>query len=428
MIKKFFVFCVMLFMFNSMNINAECAGLYPEDKEHFTIVIDPGHGGDNWGTTSNENFKEKEITMKTALAIVEELEKYNDVTVYLTHEKDVDISLKNRAVFAKEKNADFLFSIHYNASENHSMFGTEVWIPIAAPYHSYGYKYAYLQQLEMQELGLFSRGVRSRINEKGTDYYGIIRECVAREIPAVIIEHCYIDEERDAAYCDEDSDYAEFGRRDAIAIAKYLGLVEASADVSSLEQIGIQDTVAYTYEDTSIPEICKIAIGGINTSKSELTIKVNGKDSDTPLMYYSYSLDGGKNFSKLYPWSGSNILENYYDESFTLSIPVTDWDNARIVLRAYNKFDLYKESNLLTNVEIKHAKEAAENTSSQIEQGNEKDEIVIEQKQTDIPVISEKQESPFTVKRFLLLFVFVILWILLLFVIGRAVYSFICKK
>ena len=53
------------------------------------------------------------------------------------------------------------------------MFGTEVWIPLRAPYHSYCYKFAYLQQLEMQDLGLFSRGIKTRKNEQDKDYYGI---------------------------------------------------------------------------------------------------------------------------------------------------------------------------------------------------------------------------------------------------------------
>ena len=33
----------------------------------------------------------------------EELEKYENVTVYLTHEQDVDMSIKDRVLFAKEK-------------------------------------------------------------------------------------------------------------------------------------------------------------------------------------------------------------------------------------------------------------------------------------------------------------------------------------
>ena len=64
--------------------------------------------------------------MVTALAMYEELTKYDNVDVYLTHTDDVSMSLADRAQFAAERNADFLFSIHYNASVDHDLFGSEV--------------------------------------------------------------------------------------------------------------------------------------------------------------------------------------------------------------------------------------------------------------------------------------------------------------
>ena len=64
------------------------------------VVIDPGHGGDNEGTTEN-GFCEKEMTMTTALALYERLSQYDGVTVYLTHTDDTDLSLKKRAAFAQ---------------------------------------------------------------------------------------------------------------------------------------------------------------------------------------------------------------------------------------------------------------------------------------------------------------------------------------
>lgn len=63
------------------------------------------------------------MTMVTALAMYEELTKYDNVDVYLTHTDDVTMSLADRAQFAADRNADFLFSIHYNASMDHDLFG-----------------------------------------------------------------------------------------------------------------------------------------------------------------------------------------------------------------------------------------------------------------------------------------------------------------
>ena len=56
------------------------------------IVIDPGHGGENRGGEYGE-FVEKEINPIVAQAMKEHLEKFEDVTVFLTHEVDMDCLL-----------------------------------------------------------------------------------------------------------------------------------------------------------------------------------------------------------------------------------------------------------------------------------------------------------------------------------------------
>ena len=115
------------------------------------IVIDPGHGGENRGTIEN-NHEEKLMTMTTALAMYEELLLYDDVEVYLTRTEDTDMSLKERAAFAQSVDADFLFSIHYNASVNHEIFGSEVWVSSVSPYNGYGYQFGYEFLSDMKDM------------------------------------------------------------------------------------------------------------------------------------------------------------------------------------------------------------------------------------------------------------------------------------
>ena len=86
------------------------------------IVIDPGHGGENRGGEYGE-FVEKEINPIVAQAMKEHLEKFEDVTVFLTHEVDMDMTIKARVAYAKEKNADFLYCLHFNLSVNHNLYG-----------------------------------------------------------------------------------------------------------------------------------------------------------------------------------------------------------------------------------------------------------------------------------------------------------------
>lgn len=49
----------------------------------------------------------KNMTMIVALAMKEELEKYEGIEVYLTREEDKDMSLEERAEYAASRNADF---------------------------------------------------------------------------------------------------------------------------------------------------------------------------------------------------------------------------------------------------------------------------------------------------------------------------------
>ena len=88
------------------SLEAAAAPRAQETGERVTIVIDPGHGGENEGTLEGI-VQEKKMTMVTAMAMYEELLKYDNVDVYLTHTEDVNLSLADRAQFAAERNADF---------------------------------------------------------------------------------------------------------------------------------------------------------------------------------------------------------------------------------------------------------------------------------------------------------------------------------
>ncbi len=318
-------------------------------EEKVVVVIDPGHGGENLGTTQNQHT-EKLMTMTTALAMYKELSLYDNVEVYLTHTEDRDLSLKERAEFAQSVKADFLFSIHYNASENHEMFGSEVWVSSVPPYNGYGYQFGYEILSDLRELGLLIRGVKTRFSSKGEDYYGIIRESVNLGIPAVIIEHCHVDEARDAVYCDSDEKLQEFGRMDARAAARYFGLKSSALGVDysqySLAEANTDSIVKETENDTTKPDMSRVTYSG--AEDGSLTLTVTAADDDSPLLYYSYSLDGGKTFGPREAWPGSDTLTGEYEESFILHIEreAVPYTKPEVIVRAYNQYDLYTESNV----------------------------------------------------------------------------------
>lgn len=345
------------------------------ENQNIIIVIDPGHGGENNGTTSND-VVEKEMTLKTALAMYEELCKYDGIEVYMTRTTDVekDISLAKRAEFAEEKNADFLFSIHYNASEYHEMYGSEVWVSAFPPYNSCGYEFAYFQMQHMEEMGLFLRGIKTRIGEDGEDYYGIIRECAYRSVPAVIIEHCYVDESRDVPFCDSDEDLEAFGRADALSVAKYFGLKseELGVDYSNLsdkadfDKLSKYAIIEETREDLTRPDVCEITLKDTDYTTGNLSLEISAADYDSMLLYYDYSLDGGETFSIRLPWPNTNVFDLTYTDTFTTTIQVPSGIKPKVVVRAYNMYDIYRTSNTIKiNETFNYHENASGNTNTQ---------------------------------------------------------------
>lgn len=97
-----------------------------------TIVVDPGHGGIDAGANIGKLY-EKDITLKTAKYLQEELDKL-DIKAILTRESDATLkSGKNddliaRAAFSSQYKADYFVSIHVNGYEkSNDIYGFEVY-------------------------------------------------------------------------------------------------------------------------------------------------------------------------------------------------------------------------------------------------------------------------------------------------------------
>lgn len=97
-----------------------------------TIVIDPGHGGEDSGALglkkASTNYHEKDIVLSISLKLGEKImSAFPDVKVMYTRSTDVFITRNDRAKMANE-NADLFVSIHCNGSEDLNAFGTSVHI------------------------------------------------------------------------------------------------------------------------------------------------------------------------------------------------------------------------------------------------------------------------------------------------------------
>lgn len=87
----------------------------PKEFAITKIVIDPGHGGHDPGT-SGSFTKEKDVALKVAMKVGKYLEEnVKDVEVIYTRTKDEFIDLDRRTEIANENDADLFVSIHANS-------------------------------------------------------------------------------------------------------------------------------------------------------------------------------------------------------------------------------------------------------------------------------------------------------------------------
>ena len=107
MCKKI-VFILITFLF--LVASAEAA------NKRFTLVIDAGHGGGDTGAVGPAKSREKDLTLKFALAFGKLVEKNcPDVNVIYTRKTDRFVELYRRAEIANNNKADLFISIHINA-------------------------------------------------------------------------------------------------------------------------------------------------------------------------------------------------------------------------------------------------------------------------------------------------------------------------
>ena len=76
------------------------------------IVIDPGHGGIDPGTSSVSGVTEKEVVLKFAERLKQKLAATGRYEIHLTRQDDTFWPLKERVAFAQKKGAGLFLSIH----------------------------------------------------------------------------------------------------------------------------------------------------------------------------------------------------------------------------------------------------------------------------------------------------------------------------
>lgn len=219
------------------------------------VVLDAGHDDSHAGTRAN-GLTEESMTIKVANYCKEYLEaNYTNVVVYMTRTSGAcphpgTSSTDDNAArvdYAHSVGADMYVSIHFNSTGvgATTATGAMVFYPNSNYNNDAGSKGSVTAAKiieQLAKLGLKNNGIKIRNSEDNTtypdgslaDYYGVIRRSKLYGIPAIIVEHAFVNNPSDAAFLSSEDNLKKLGVADALGIANAWNLsteeVEYDAD------------------------------------------------------------------------------------------------------------------------------------------------------------------------------------------------------
>lgn len=91
-----------------------------------TIMIDPGHGGEDPGAVGPSGLREKDVNLKVARLLSQTINAQKGMRALLTRDEDIFIPLGVRVAKARQVKADLFISIHADAFTTPSASGSSV--------------------------------------------------------------------------------------------------------------------------------------------------------------------------------------------------------------------------------------------------------------------------------------------------------------
>ncbi len=92
-----------------------------------TVVIDPGHGGEDPGAKGPRKTFEKDIVLKIGEKLIRQFNRNKEIQAFLTRKGDYFIPLEERIKIAREYGADIFVSLHTDGSFNPQARGSSIY-------------------------------------------------------------------------------------------------------------------------------------------------------------------------------------------------------------------------------------------------------------------------------------------------------------
>lgn len=176
------------------------------------VFIGVGHGGNDPG--ASKYLVEKDVNLVMATACKNYLEA-NGVVVKMSRTKDENDAIGEEVKECNAFDPDLAVDVHNNAGGGD---GFEV---IHAIKGGVSKTLAQNIESEVKKIGQNSRGLKTRANSKGGDYFAFIRSV---KCPSVIVEGLFVDNVVDVKIADTLEEQRAFGKAYAKGILKTLGV------------------------------------------------------------------------------------------------------------------------------------------------------------------------------------------------------------
>jgi N-acetylmuramoyl-L-alanine amidase len=163
-----------------------------------TVVLDPGHGGEEIGATGPNGLRESDLNLEIAKRTADVLRSQGAVVV-LTRTADYRVTLAARAMIARALHPRAFVSIHHNGMPDgpSTKPGTETYYQVASPASKRlaGLVYEEVVAVFGRHPGIawnanVDAGAKYRKSDTGDDYYGILRR--THDEPAVLSEALFL--------------------------------------------------------------------------------------------------------------------------------------------------------------------------------------------------------------------------------------------
>jgi N-acetylmuramoyl-L-alanine amidase len=251
-------------------------------QKSYTIVLDAGHGGKDPGNLGRKGsgYKEKNIALKIALIVGNQLKKSKDIKVIYTRNKDVFINLWKRGDIANTAKADLFVSLHCDSHTSNAygagtfvlgLRGNKKNLEIAKRENAsillednFEKKYkgfdsnsaesviglSLLQEenldksLEIASLiqNNFSKKLKRKDRKVKQDNFQVLRETI---MPSVLVELGYLTNKKEGRYLNSRNGQLQMAKAIADAVKNYINNLKLNTVSKQFEEISTIDEVTF---------------------------------------------------------------------------------------------------------------------------------------------------------------------------------------